>query len=165
LHNLPSKEVVHTSPVSTQPTDLPLSGINILLVDDNEINLEVGKTLLDENGARVFTCPSGMEAITLLNYKPRSVDMILMDIQMPDMDGYSTTRQIRSNVNLSQIPIIAATAGATVVERTMALEAGMDGFVPKPYEEDLMIQTIVDLHSKRQLSSESADDRKISANY
>jgi len=47
----------------------------------------------------------------------------------------------------------------------MALEAGMDGFVPKPYEEDLMIQTIVDLHSKRQLSSESADDRKISANY
>lgn len=105
--------------------------IRILLVDDNRANLKLANELLKDFATKVDTASSGVEALSLQN--KNSYDIILMDIQMPDMDGYTTTQKIRENENGgSRTPIIALTAHAVAEEKAKILLSGMDDFLSKP---------------------------------
>jgi CheY-like chemotaxis protein/HPt (histidine-containing phosphotransfer) domain-containing protein len=119
-----------------------LAGVQILLTDDSEINLEVARRLLERRGAQVQTCSSGAMALQRLQAQPAAFDVVLMDVQMPEMDGLEATRRIRSELGLSKLPIIALTAGALVEERRRALDAGMQGFIAKPLDPVELIRVV-----------------------
>ena len=117
--------------------DKPLSGLTVLVVEDNELNQLVAAELLREvAGARVIVCPSGPSALEFL--AKRSVDAVLMDIQMPGMDGFETTRRIRQDPRHRTLPIIAITAHATEQDRVQCLAAGMTDYITKPFEPALL---------------------------
>ena len=123
---------------------LRFDGKKVLLVEDNEINLEIAQILLEEAGFIVDTAKDGTYAVEKMkNAKAGDYDMILMDIQMPIMDGYEATRQIRNHeaangnpylANGKHIPIIAMTANAFEEDRKMAFDAGMDEHIAKPLD-------------------------------
>lgn len=119
-----------------------LSGARVLVVDDSEINREVAARILAREGALVREAGSATEALDLLRVAPGDVDIVLMDVQMPGMDGYEATRRLRADPGLSGLPVIALTAGALLAERQRALEAGMDDFVSKPLDPDGLIRTV-----------------------
>jgi len=116
----------------TQVADAPaLQGMQILLVDDSEINLDVTRHQLQRLGAVVTCASSGSQAITQLSAWPQRFDAVLMDVQMPDMDGLETTRRIRSELALTTLPVIALSAGTQPNDRQDALAAGMNDFLSK----------------------------------
>ncbi|MEJ2693247.1 MAG: transporter substrate-binding domain-containing protein [Candidatus Thiodiazotropha sp.] len=108
-----------------------LSG-NILLVEDNIINQQVAQELLEGMGLSVQTVNNGKQAIDAI--EKHSFDLVLMDLQMPEMDGYEATRRIRSNEKYAQLPVIAMTAHAMADEREQCLAVGMDEHIPKPID-------------------------------
>ncbi|HTB32760.1 MAG TPA: PAS domain S-box protein [Bacteroidia bacterium] len=114
--------------------DIDFTGLTILLAEDNKINQGVCRKILTSKGAKVDIVGDGKNVIEHLHTK--SYDIILMDIQMPEMDGLETTRYIRSKMNLPQsgIPIIALTAFAMDGETEKCIAAGMNGFVSKPFK-------------------------------
>lgn len=114
------------------------SGKRILLVEDNELNREIATAILEESGFEVSVAEDGAKAVELVgNAKPGDIDIVLMDIQMPVMNGFDATRHIRSLKNgLHDIPIIAMTANAFEEDRKEAIEAGMDEHVGKPIDVD-----------------------------
>ena len=110
-------------------------GRHILLVEDNELNREIAQEILREYGFRVDTAENGAVAVEkVCTAAPGSYDLVLMDVQMPVMDGYTATRQIRAlgDPALAKIPILAMTANAFDEDRRNALESGMNGFLSKP---------------------------------
>ena len=112
-----------------------LKGKRILLVEDNELNREIAREILMEEGIAVTEAVNGAQAVELVRFaRPGDYDAVLMDIQMPVMDGYEATRQIRllPNPLLSGIPIIAMTADAFAEDKRRALEAGMNDHIAKP---------------------------------
>ncbi|TXH92128.1 MAG: hybrid sensor histidine kinase/response regulator [Pseudomonas sp.] len=119
-----------------------LDGLRLLLVDDSELNLEVASLLLVQQGAEVQSCRNGREALECLRLNPGHFDAVLMDVQMPEMDGYEATRRIRSELGLIRLPVLALTAGALAEERRQAEEAGMDDFLTKPLEPALLIRAL-----------------------
>ena len=121
-----------------------LKGVKILLVEDNEINVEIAKILLEENGAVVDVANDGDVAVEKIkNATPGQYDIVLMDVQMPKMDGYTATREIRNlNVELSNIPIIAMTANAFAEDKANAIKAGMNEHVSKPIDTTILISTV-----------------------
>ena len=102
---------------STQLQSLP--GVRLLLVDDSDINLEIGTHLLSREGASVTTASNGREALAILRQDPSEFDAVLMDVQMPEMDGLEATRAMRRESELSALPVIALTAGALAQEWMM----------------------------------------------
>lgn len=114
-----------------------LSQMAILVVDDNETNRLVVESMLDSHGVRVFHADSGRQTLALLDYKPIGsvIDLILMDVSMPEMSGTEVTRIIRErNLVAKNIPIIAMTAHVQPDERQGFRDAGMDGFLGKPFQ-------------------------------
>jgi two-component system sensor histidine kinase/response regulator len=110
-----------------------LRGMRVLLVEDNEINQQVAAELLcDAGGVLVTIASNGREALDRL--ANNTVDAVLMDIQMPEMDGYETTAQIRGEARWAKLPIIAMTAHAMVKDRDRCLAAGMNDYVTKPFD-------------------------------
>ena len=108
---------------------------HILLVEDNELNREIAQEILREYGFRVDTAENGAVAVEKVRTAaPGSYDLVLMDVQMPVMDGYTATRQIRAleDPALAGIPILAMTANAFDEDRRNAMESGMNGFLSKP---------------------------------
>lgn len=124
-------------------------GARILIVDDNAVNRRVAEALTKKLGLFPQTAASAREALDRLGHEP--FDLILMDIQMPEMDGLETTRRIRSSpcASLRGIPIIALTAGAFEGDRKGCLEAGMDDYLAKPILPETLRQTIDDTLSAR----------------
>ena len=115
--------------------DADFKGKHILLVEDNELNREIAQEILWEYGFRVDTAENGAVAVEkVTTAAPGSYDLVLMDVQMPIMDGYTATRQIRAldDPALAGIPILAMTANAFDEDRRNALESGMSGFLSKP---------------------------------
>ena len=119
-----------------------LNAVHVLVVDDSDINLEIARLLLEREGATVQTAVNGLEALTVLQETHRAFDAVLMDVQMPVMDGYESCRRIRGELGLGQLPIIALTAGALNEERQRAEAAGMNGFLTKPLDPLLMVNTL-----------------------
>ena len=107
-----------------------LSGARILVVEDDEVNQIVAQGVLEAGGAVVSIACNGREALELIT--PGKFDVVLMDLQMPDMDGIETTRRLRENPALAGLPIIAMTASAMAGDRERLLEAGMNDYVAKP---------------------------------
>lgn len=124
----------------------PLQDIHILLVDDDSLNQFIGKELLVMQGAKVTLADSGKSAIEQI--QEQTFDLILMDINMPDMDGYETTRRIRADKQIIYLPIIALTAHALSGECERCLAAGMDDYLPKPFEIK-QLTTVIRHWSKR----------------
>lgn len=129
---------------NTTETEDILTGKNILLVEDNELNREIAQVILNEMGACVTEAYDGNVAVEMMKTDlANKLDLILMDIQMPMLDGYEATRQIRAIGGKSaQIPIIAMTANAFEEDRKAALEAGMNGHVAKPIDIDSLVSTL-----------------------
>jgi PAS domain S-box-containing protein len=140
---LPSAEGSHTNKIASEPTDL--SDMVILLVDDNPINLVVGKGLLERAKAQVIQAKNGLQAIEIIDEyteKQQRLDAVLMDIQMPIMDGLQATRELRKRPSGKDLPVIATTAAVLQEDVRIALEAGMDGYVSKPFNVKVLIQTV-----------------------
>lgn len=119
-----------------------LPEVRVLVVDDSEMNLDVVGELLRRNGALVTTAASGEEALDKLSAAPGSFDAVLMDVQMPGIDGLEATRRARKLAGIGKLPIIALTAGALREERRRALDAGMDDFLTKPIDPSQLISRL-----------------------
>ena len=120
-----------------------LSGRHILVVDDVHINLQLLEVLLSERGAWVTIATHGQEALDLLRVHPRGWDIVLMDIRMPGMDGFETTRRIRTELGLRDLPIIACTSELLPLIWHELVEAGFDEYQPKPIDVDDLITTLL----------------------
>lgn len=124
-----------------------LEGKRILLAEDNELNAEIAETVLEETGIKVKHVEDGIQCIEELKKMPEKYyDVILMDVQMPNMDGYTATQRIRDlDDSRVEIPIIAMTANAYDEDRRKAQEAGMDGFLAKPLDVDEMMRLLAQI--------------------
>ena len=133
------------------------AGKHVLLVEDNELNLEIAMELLGEYGLVVDTAENGAAALEKVSSsRPGDYDLVLMDVQMPVMDGYEATRRIRAldDPALANIPILAMTANAFDDDRRAAEEAGMDGFLSKPINLRDMEQAMQAIFSRAMNNSE-----------
>lgn len=119
-----------------------INGVRILVVDDSEINQEVAKRILEANGAVVHLACDGQQAVEWLEANPDAIDIILMDVQMPRLDGYAATRQIRAVERWQRLPIVALTAGAFQELRDAAEASGMNDFIAKPFNVEQMLEII-----------------------
>lgn len=126
--------------------DQSLSDIKVMVVDDNQYNREIACELLRENGAHIIECASGSEAVDYIKYKKGIVDIILMDVCMPDMDGFEATRLIRQleKDRWQDIPIVAMTANAFDEDKKKALKHGMNGHIAKPFDIDTFAETVLE---------------------
>lgn len=127
--------------------EMDLRGKRVLLVEDNDLNREIAQTVLEDIGMMVECAMDGKMAVEMVeNAEEGHYDIVLMDIQMPIMDGYEASRRIRSLKNNSKanVPILSMTANAFPEDRIKALEAGMNGHVPKPFEVTLLVSEIIE---------------------
>ena len=134
-----------------QPTAADLKGKKLLLVEDNELNREIALEILKEAGFVVDTAEDGAVAVRKIKQAaPGQYDLILMDIQMPNLDGYEATRQIRAlpDAEKASIPIFAMTANAFEEDRQNALEAGMNGHIAKPLDIPHLLRVLADALKK-----------------
>ncbi len=122
-----------------------LDGAHLLLAEDNEVNRQIAIELLKSAGARVTVANNGREAVERLRggATAEPFDLVLMDLQMPEMDGYEATRQIRADARFDHLPIIAMTAYAMVEERQHCLDAGMNDHVAKPIDPEALFHTLL----------------------
>ncbi|MCQ8105105.1 PAS domain S-box protein [Methylomonas sp. SURF-2] len=133
-----------------QPTPAPaatagnrrIAGVRVLVVDDSDINREVAKGILEADGAIVDTACDGQDALEWLQAHPDAADIVLMDLQMPRLDGYAATRFIREDERWRELPIVALTAGAFQELRDAAQLSGMSDFIAKPFNVAQMMETI-----------------------
>jgi CheY-like chemotaxis protein len=147
LMSLFSTAGIEKTPTTVQKGEhaTPLaSGVRVLLVEDNEVNQQVATELLESEGANVTIARHGAEAVKLLTQgvPPPPFDVVLMDLQMPEMDGYTATRILRAKPHLQQLPIIAMTAHAMAEEVQRCLDAGMNDHVGKPIDPGTFFATI-----------------------
>ncbi len=132
----------HLSRSSTL-TGARLKGLTFLVADDNEINRNLATRALAREGAAVSLAADGQEALDCLREHPQGFDAVLMDIQMPVMDGLTATRFLREELLLTDLPIIAFTAGVLHDERQKALDAGINDFLPKPIDLEEMVALLL----------------------
>jgi CheY-like chemotaxis protein len=114
----------------------------VLVTDDSEVNLIVAKRILEIHGATVAVARNGQEAFDRVAAGPGDFDLVLMDLQMPVLDGCAATKRIRAELPVGNLPILALTADARTTERERTEQAGMNDFISKPFEVDAVIQTI-----------------------
>jgi CheY-like chemotaxis protein len=115
----------------------PLTGMQVLVVEDNPVNMMIAVALLEQWGVRVTQAANGVEAIERVDeFEAQSglFDLVLMDMQMPIRGGHETTRMLRERFDARTLPIVALTAAALTSEREAALEAGMNDFLTKPID-------------------------------
>jgi CheY-like chemotaxis protein len=130
--------------IADQPAlgQTPLADVRVLVVDDSPVNLDVAKRILELEGATVDTVGDGAAAVAYLREHAARTDVVLMDVQMPVMDGLTATQTIRSTLQLHQLPIIALTAGAMTSERQQARDVGMNDFIGKPFDPRVVVDSI-----------------------
>ena len=144
----PFRNVSEEQKAETQAVDF--AGKKILLAEDNEMNQMIAQAILTEAGLVIEVANNGAEAVKMMEEAPAGTyDIILMDIQMPIMDGYEAARKIRvlADKAKAEIPIVAVTANAFEEDRKLALEAGMNGHLAKPYDIPKMMETLAQLLS------------------
>jgi CheY-like chemotaxis protein len=136
---------------SSMGSRLPL---RILLAEDNAINQKVGLRILLRFGYRADPAANGFEAVTAVRQRP--YDLVLMDMQMPEMDGLAATRAIRALRDVRQPEIVAMTANAMAADRAMCIEAGMDGYLAKPFRMEDLQAVLVHCAARRAPDIEAA---------
>jgi len=139
-----------------------LNGARVLMVEDNDMNQELAMELLTNAGIEVVVANHGQEALDILGADPR-FDGILMDCQMPVMDGYEATREIRRNAAFKHLPIIAMTANAMAGDREKVLQAGMDDHIAKPLNLKEMYSTMARWISPSRDKADAAVSNALSA--
>lgn len=127
--------------LQTVSTTHELHGVHLLLVEDNEFNQIVARDLLEHAGATIDIVDNGQMAVDVLRKRAKDYAVILMDVQMPVMDGFTATKIIRHELNID-LPIIAMTAGVTEFERTSCIQSGMNDLIAKPIEAEKMLEVI-----------------------
>lgn len=137
-----------------------LKGMSLLIVEDYEVNQEVAKSMLNGVGAAVTIADHGRIAIDLLRENPKGYDAVLMDMQMPVMDGLQATKKIREYSHWADLPIIAMTANATEKDKERCLEAGMNDYISKPINPLLLFTKLSNLWKG---TSSKAQDLEITA--
>ncbi len=138
------------------------SGKRLLLVEDNAINMEIARMILTQQGFEVEAVENGKEAVdAVLSRDPGYYDAVLMDIQMPIMDGYTATREIRSlkDEKRARIPILAMTANAFKEDETAAKEAGMQAHIAKPIDVNMLMKTLSGVLEEAASKPDSAGER------
>jgi CheY-like chemotaxis protein len=120
-----------------------LLGLRLLVVEDNKINQMVAKGLLTQEGAEVTLADNGQLGVAAVAEARALFDVVLMDVQMPVMDGYAATRAIRQDIGLTALPIIAMTANAMASDRAACLAAGMNDHIGKPFDLDLLVAMLL----------------------
>ena len=142
--------------------DSDLTGLHILLVEDNELNQIVATELLEQAGASVVVADNGQKALDVLS-EHNAFDLVLLDIQMPVMDGFTTARHIRKDGRFVNLPIIAMTAHALVGDKEKSLEVGMNDHITKPIDPDQLYCTVArwGKASQRYLGKEKQHDKKL----
>jgi two-component system, sensor histidine kinase and response regulator len=130
------------------------TGLHVLLVEDNEINRELASQLQRDAGITVSLAENGLEAMEKVTAE--SFDGVLMEIQMPKMDGYQATKAIRARPELAELPIVAMTANAMAIDRAKTLAAGMNEHVPKPIDPGELYAAIRRWFKPRGPTSQSA---------
>jgi len=134
-------------------------GQHVLLVDDNRLNLEVAQELLEQVGLQVSTASDGREALARVSESGDACHLVLMDLQMPLMDGFQATRALRALPEWQDLPIIALSGSAFAPDRLAAREAGMNDFVAKPIEPEVLYATLLNwLPTSGMGSSDTASD-------
>jgi DNA-binding response OmpR family regulator len=136
-----------------------LIGLRVLIVDDSEINREVAMRIVEKDGAVVHLANNGKEALDWICGHEGEVDIILMDVQMPVMDGYEATRKLRALPQFANLPVVALTAGAFKIQQDDALCAGMNAFVSKPFNVEELLSTIQRLTQNQPQLVEVVADR------
>jgi two-component system sensor histidine kinase/response regulator len=130
---------------SSKGPEIPdLRGMRVLLVEDNDMNRQVAQELMKAAGISVAVAGNGAQAVKILSESigPAPFDIVLMDLQMPEMDGYTATRRLRADPRFENLPIIAMTAHAMVEERKRCLDAGMNDHLAKPIDPSTMFSTL-----------------------
>jgi two-component system sensor histidine kinase/response regulator len=133
---------------ATTATSYDLNGLRVLLVEDNAINQQIAVELLEGVGVSIDVANNGREALDMLSADGGDTryDLVLMDLQMPEMDGYQATAHIRATPRLAGLLIVAMTAHATAEERDRCLAAGMRGHIAKPIDPELLYRTLMQFH-------------------
>ncbi|MCB1954437.1 MAG: response regulator [Rhodocyclaceae bacterium] len=158
--SVPAVEAIEApeAPPPAEPAQAPgLAGVRILVVDDSDINRDIARRLLRLEGATVGMAAHGQEAVDILRGTPEAYDVVVMDLQMPVMDGFAATRAIRSDARTAKLPIVALTAAAMPNERENATEAGMNDFITKPIDPERMLFVIQRLLGRSGLWPNRAD--------
>ncbi|QGZ39794.1 PAS domain S-box-containing protein [Pseudoduganella flava] len=145
-----------TAPAAAVPEAADLKGARILLVEDNAFNQQIAQEMLEEAGALVTVADNGEQALALL--EQATFDCVLMDVQMPVMDGLEATRRIRRDRRMTGLRVLAMTATATSDDRARCLEAGMDDFIAKPIQPAVMVRTIAAWLPERAAGNGAARD-------
>jgi two-component system, NtrC family, sensor kinase len=142
-----------------------LTGIRVLLVEDNAVNQQIAVELLTKGGAAVSIANDGSEAVAAITgaVQPPPYDIVLMDMQMPVMDGHEATRAIRSDPRYDSLPIIAMTAQAMAEERDQCLAEGMNDHITKPIDPDLLYRTVLAFAGQRVVPRAGAAPREADA--
>jgi CheY-like chemotaxis protein len=128
---------------ASHPADLQLGGHRVLLVDDDMRTVYALSATLRAKGVEVLTADTGITALAALNNRP-DVEVVLMDIMMPEMDGYEAIRRIRQDTRFRTLPIIALTAKAMKGDREKCMEAGATDYLSKPIDPTRLIALLAD---------------------
>lgn len=134
----------------------PLAGLSLLVVEDNELNRQVAKELIERAGAQVDLAECGVEGVSKVLAQERAYDLVIMDLQMPDIDGLEATRRIRSSGKFPELPILAMTANVTASDRQRCLEAGMNDHIGKPIDMDQVVPRLLALTGRIQIPADDA---------
>lgn len=138
-------DAVRASKAAPRAAVRRLAGVRLLVAEDNPINQQVAAEILGGEGARVDLVGNGREAVERLSQDGNAYHAVLMDVHMPEMDGYQATREIRSGLGYGNLPIIAMTANALAQDREVCLAAGMNDHVAKPIDVEALVATLTRL--------------------
>jgi PAS domain S-box-containing protein len=165
LFGMAEREGERSRPLKETVVSPDASGIRILVVEDNEVNQQVATELLESAGATVRIANHGGEAVKILTEGEGDpmFDVVFMDLQMPEMDGFTATRHIRAHPRLQGLPIIAMTAHALVEERQRCLNAGMNDHLSKPIDPDALFATLMRWAKPRQVQAAGIEARHAKA--
>jgi signal transduction histidine kinase/ActR/RegA family two-component response regulator/HPt (histidine-containing phosphotransfer) domain-containing protein len=145
-HWVPASDAIDTLKMLPHGPDFPapqrLCGVRMMIVDDSDINRDMALRIFEGEGANVTLAENGRQALQWLHDHAGQVDIVLMDLQMPVMDGYQATRLIRATPELANLPVVALTAAAFAAQDEAARHAGMMGFLSKPFNVDAAIELI-----------------------
>lgn len=136
-------EATQNRPAPMPSAPARLIGIKVLVIEDNAINRQVVVELLSIEGAQVTVVTGGLEGVNTILNKAQSFDIVLMDMQMPDIDGLQATKQIRADKRFTELPIVAMTANVSNADKEACLSAGMNAHLSKPLDLNLMVNTII----------------------